>query len=345
MSLTIYDISQKAGVSIATVSRVLNGNENVRPDTRQKVLDIIRQYDYTPNAFARGMGLRSLKTVGILCADSSDLFFAKAVYYLEQELKDNGYEALLCCTGYNLEIRKNYVDLILSKKVDSLILLGSNFIGTTKEENQYIRDASGKIPVMLLNAAFDHPNVYSTLCDDQSAMYEAATAMLDAGITDILYLYDVSTYSGRNKLSGFQAAMESRGITDYRKLIHRYPGDRDNFGEIADFVNTLAENHSFHGVITSDDILALGVMKYAARVGLKVPEDLSIIGYNNSMLTGSSNPELTSVDNQLKPLCHQLTETLLGVLAGKEMPKKTVFSGKMIQRGTTKFKYKGDKKQ
>ena len=79
-------------------------------------------------------------------------------------------------------------------------------------------------------------------------------------------------------------------------------------------------------------------MKYAARVGLKIPEDLSIIGYNNSMLAGSSNPELTSVDNQLKPLCHQLTETLLGVLAGKEMPKKTVFSGKMIQRGTTKFK-------
>ena len=89
--MTIYDISKKAGVSIATVSRVLNGSENVRPSTRKKVMDVIDKYDYTPNAFARGMGLHSLKTIGILCADSSDLFLAKAVYFLEQELQAQGY--------------------------------------------------------------------------------------------------------------------------------------------------------------------------------------------------------------------------------------------------------------
>ena len=333
--MTIYDISKKAGVSIATVSRVLNGNENVRPDTRQKVMDVIKQYDYTPNAFARGMGLHSLKTVGILCADSSDLFLAKAVYYLEQELEDNGYESLLCCTGYNLEIRRNYVNLILSKKVDSLILVGSNFIGTTKEENQYIKDASARLPVMLLNAAFDHPNVYSILCDDHAAMCETASVMLKAGISDILYLYDVSTYSGRKKLSGFQAAMEAHGIPDYRKLIHRYTGDREDFDEIAGFVASLAKSLPFHGIITSDDMLALGVMKYARQAGLRIPKDLSVIGYNNSMLTKSCIPELTSVDNQLKAQCHQLAETLIGVLSGREMPKKTVFSGKLVRRGTT----------
>lgn len=92
MAMTIYDISKKAGVSIATVSRVLNGSENVRPSTRKKVMDVIDKYDYTPNAFARGMGLHSLKTIGILCADSSDLFLAKAVYFLEQELQANGYD-------------------------------------------------------------------------------------------------------------------------------------------------------------------------------------------------------------------------------------------------------------
>ena len=140
--MTIYDISKKAGVSIATVSRVLNGSDKVRPATRKKVMDIIEKYDYTPNAFARGMGLHSVQTIGILCADSSDLFLAKAVYYLEQELQSNGYESLLCCTGYNLDIKKNYLNLILSKKVDGIILVGSNFIGTNEEENQYIRTGS-----------------------------------------------------------------------------------------------------------------------------------------------------------------------------------------------------------
>lgn len=205
--MTIYDISKKAGVSIATVSRVLNGSDKVRPATRKKVMDIIEKYDYTPNAFARGMGLHSVQTIGILCADSSDLFLAKAVYYLEQELQSNGYESLLCCTGYNLDIKKNYLNLILSKKVDGIILVGSNFIGTNEEENQYIKDVSAQVPIMLLNASFDYPNVYSTLCDDYTSMFEATVSMLDAGIEDILYLYNSNSYSGVKKLGGFRAAM------------------------------------------------------------------------------------------------------------------------------------------
>lgn len=336
--MTIYDISKKAGVSIATVSRVLNGSDKVRPSTRKKVMDIIEKYDYTPNAFARGMGLHSLQTIGILCADSSDLFLAKAVYYLEQELQANGYESLLCCTGYNLDIKQNYLNLILSKKVDGIILVGSNFIGTTEEENQYIKDVSSQVPIMLLNASFDYPNVYSTLCDDYTTMFEAATSMLNAGIEDILYLYNSNSYSGAKKLSGFKAAMEAHHIADYERRIHFFTGDPQQMDDIADFVERLAQkNITFHGVIASEDPLAIGAMKYAHRKGINVPNDLSIIGYNNSMLTTCCTPELTSVDNRLETQTHQLVQTLLGVLSGEEMPKKSIFSGKLIKRGTTLF--------
>ncbi len=338
MAMTIYDISKKAGVSTATVSRVLNGGGNVRPSTREKVMNIIEEYGYAPNAFARGMGLHSLKTIGILCADSSDLFLAKAVYYLEQELQANGYESLLCCTGYNLDIRKTYVNLILSKKIDGLILVGSNFIDTAEEENQYIKDASSQLPVMILNAAFDHSNVYSILCDDFGTMSEMTSNILDAGIKDILYLYNSNSYSGIKKLNGFQAAMEAHHVQDYRKLIHFYSGKNEDFNEIADFVEALAKaSPSFRTIIASDDNLAIGCIKYAQRTGLLIPEDLSVIGYNNSMLTGCCTPELTSVDNRLEMQTHQLVQTLLGVLSGEEMPKKTVFSGKLIKRGTTSF--------
>ena len=338
MALTIYDISKKAGVSIATVSRVLNGSDNVRASTRKKVMDVIEKYDYTPNAFARGMGLHSLKTIGILCADSSDLFLAKAVYYLEQELQANGYESLLCCTGYNLDIRQSYVNLILSKKVDGLILVGSNFIGTNEEENQYIKDGSSQVPIMLLNAAFDYPNVYSTLCDDYTTMLESTNEMLNAGITDILYLYSSDSYSGSKKLNGFKDAMKEHRIPDYEKLIFYYEGKMDQLNEIADFVESIAQKGlNFHGVITSDDSLAIGSIKYAQRKGLRIPEDLSVIGYNNSMLTSCCTPELTSIDNRLETQTHQLVQTLLGVLSGEEMPKKSIFSGKLIKRGTTLF--------
>ena len=335
--MTIYDISKKAGVSIATVSRVLNGSDKVRPATRKKVMDIIEKYDYTPNAFARGMGLHSLKTVGILCADSSDLFLAKAVYYLQQELQANDYESILCCTGFNLDIKKNYLDLILSKKVDGIILVGSDFIGTTEEENQYIKDVSTQIPIMLLNAAFDYPNVYSTLCDDYTAMAEVASSMIEAGITDILYLYNSNSYSGAKKLGGFEAAMNEHHIADYEKRIYFYDGDPQRVKDISRFMEPIYEKTPFQGVIAADDALAIGAIKSAQQRGIRIPEELSVIGYNNSMLTCCCTPELTSVDNRLETQTHQLVQTLLGVLSGEEMPKQSVFSGKLIKRGTTRF--------
>ena len=138
MNLTIYDISQKANVSIATVSRVLNGSDKVSEKTRQKVLNIIEEFGYTPNVFARSLGLNTMKTIGILCADSSDIYLSKAVYYLETLLRASGYNAILCCTGYETANKESCMSLLLSKKVDGIILTGSNFVEREIEKNNYM---------------------------------------------------------------------------------------------------------------------------------------------------------------------------------------------------------------
>ena len=170
--MTIYDISEKAGVSIATVSRVLNGSRSVSEKTKKKVLDVISQYEYTPNAFARGLGLNTMKIIGIMCADSSDLYLAKGVYYIEQKLRANGYDSILCCTGYELETRAASINMLITKKVDGIILVGSNFVYEEDAANQYIVNAAAQVPVMLLNADLDAPNVYSVVSDDFTSMYE-----------------------------------------------------------------------------------------------------------------------------------------------------------------------------
>jgi len=337
MSLTIYDISQKAGVSIATISRVLNGSPKVKESTRKRVMDIIDEYGYTPNSSARAMGLKSMQTIGILCADCSDIFLAKAVYYLEQNLQANGYESLLCCTGYNLDARRNYVNLILSKKVDGLILVGSNFIGNTEEENQYIIESSEKVPVMILNASFRHNNVYSILCDDMNSMYRATTSMLESGISDILYLYNSFSYSGKKKLDGFRMAMQNQRANNYEDLICHIPEECSSMDAIVAYIDDFAVSHTFHGIIASDDLLGVAAVKYASMHGISIPDDLSIIGYNNSILTECCNPTLTSIDNQLEIQTRSLVKTLVGVLSGQEMPQKTVFSGALVKRNTTKF--------
>ncbi len=337
MSLTIYDISKLAGVSIATVSRVLNGSQNVRSSTREKVLSIIESNGYTPNAFARGMGLHSIRTIGILCADSSDIFLAKAVYYLEQELQAKGYEALLCCTGYDFNVKSKYLSLILSKKVDAVILVGSNFIGHTEQDNLYIKEAAMQVPVMLLNASYDCDNVYSTLCDDYDTTKQTTLSIIQAGIKDILYLYSSDSFSGLKKRQGFIDALAQAGIEKKDELIYRYNGDIYDTDNVSSVIEKIAKKQKFNGIIASEDALAVGGIKYAAKNDISIPKDLSIIGYNNSILCSCSTPSLTSIDNKLETQTHQLIQTLMGVLNGKEMPKKSIFSGSIVKRDSTSF--------
>lgn len=335
--MTIYDISEKAGVSIATVSRVLNGSGSVSEKTRKKVLDVISRYEYTPNAFARGLGLNTMKTIGILCADSSDLYLAKAVYYIEQKLRLNGYDSILCCTGYDLEAKAAAVNLLINKKVDALILAGSNFIYENDADNQYVTDAAAQLPLMLLNAALDAPNVYSVISDDFTSVYEATLQMISGGVRDIVYFYNSASYSGKKKLAGYLAAMEEKKLMNGAELVQFYQGSHEDIPAMTEHLKKLHSGGTrFHGVIASDDTLALSAVKFAKLMGYSVPEDFSVLGYNNSILVNCCDPELTSIDNKLETLCQHLINTLMGVLSGNEMPKKTVFSGEIIRRGTTR---------
>lgn len=335
--MNIYDISEKAGVSIATVSRVLNGNANVSEKTRKKVLDVMEKYGYTPNAFARGLGLNTMKIIGLLCTDSSDLYQAKAIYHIEKQLHAKGYDSILCCSGFALENKKKCLNLLLQKKVDALILIGSSFVYDSEEENRYIMDAGNQVPVMLLNAALDAPNVYGVLTDDYNSVYEATEKLAKEGLRNILYFYNSNSYSGKKKLEGYLSAVDAIGLTKDERLLQFYGRDHEDIPGMAEhLMNLRKDGVSFDGIITSDDELALGAVKYAKQAGLNIPGDLSVIGYNNSMLATCSDPEISSIDIRLEKLCQHLTTSLMHALDGEELPKKAVFSGELIERNTTR---------
>lgn len=334
--ITIYDISKEAGVSIATVSRVLNEASNVNPETRDKVLSVMEKMGYKPNAFARGLGLDSMKTIGILCADSSDAYLAKAVYYIEEELRKANYDSLLCCTGYESQDKHKALDLLISKKVDAAILVGSNFIGSTAPENKYIRDAADSIPVMLLNSYYDYPNVYSLFCDDFTATKNAAEYLINKNCKKILYLYNSKSFSGVRKLEGYKSALTAHDIVPDKNLIKFMSGNRDDIeGFIESITSIYQSGQRFDAVLASEDYLAIAAIKFASRFNIKIPADLSVIGYNNSALASISEPELSSIDNKLEAMSKQLVLTLLGVLAGKDMPVKTEYQGILVERKTT----------
>lgn len=333
--MNIYDVSKKANVSIATVSRVLNGNPNVSDKTRAHVLDVMENLGYKPNIFARGLGLNTMKTIGIMCSEASDLYLADAVYYLERDLRTHGYDALLCFTGYDLETKQKYFDLLCSKRVDAIILAGSKFIEMRPKDNAYILDPGVDIPIMLLNGYLEGKDIYATLCDDRAATYHATTQLLGSGRRRILYLYTSISYSGTNKLQGYQTALTDVGLELDARYIRQCRKDITAAKEL--LLSLYEQGLRFDAVLTSSDALAAGAVKFAHKLGIRIPEQLSIIGYNNSILSRCTDPELTSVDSKVEALCATTVNTLMGVFGGMNVPKRTTIAADLIKRETTDF--------
>ncbi len=333
--MNIYDVSKKAGVSIATVSRVINGNSNVSEHTKQKVMDVIDEIGYTPNVFARGLGLNTMKTIGIMCTDSSDIYIANAVYFTEHELRGHGYDSILCCTGNKLENKKKSLNLLLSKRVDAIIMVGSKFLEPKAKDNNYIMEASKEIPIMLVNGYLDSPNIYCTLCDDFQAMYQITNLLIDQGKNDILYMYTSNSYSGTRKKEGYLAALAERNIPVNEAYLQLC---KKNIYEARDIITSLY-NKGLHiqAIITSDDALAAGAIKFAHKQNIRVPDELSIVGYNNSILAICSEPELTSIDTKVEALCINTVNTLMKIFEGSNIPSKTTISADVIFRETTNF--------
>lgn len=330
--MNIYDVSKKAGVSTATVSRVINGYDNVSEKRREKVLAAMEELGYTPNVFARGLNLNSMRTVGIMCSDSSDTYLANAVYFLERELRKNGYDSFLCCTGYELETKKKYFQLLLSKRVDAMILVGSSFLDLDEKNNQYIVDGSKSVPVMLMNGCMNKPNIFSIFSDDFDAVYDATRELLRRENRRILFLYKTKSHSGLQKLAGYKKALEEAGIPVDEALILQCPMQ---LGAIKNFIGSLYESGlEFDGIIASEDLMAVGAAKYAAAKGIAVPRELGIIGFNNSLLAQCSDPEISSIDNRVEEVATATVDCLMKVLSGEDIPKETVIKTQLVRRQT-----------
>ncbi|MEG0689604.1 MAG: substrate-binding domain-containing protein, partial [Hungatella sp.] len=178
-------------------------------------------------------------------------------------------------------------------------------------------------------------NIYSTVCDDRAAIRSAAQKLITSGHRDIVYLYSSNSYSGQNKLQGYKDAFMQASVPFREELIHQCPKD---LLVAKDLLLHLRESGlHFDAVMTSDDSLAVGAVKFAHTAGIHIPEELSIIGYNNSTLSYCTDPEITSIDTKVEALCTTTINTLMGVFGGGNVPSKTTIAADLIQRQTTNF--------
>ncbi|MDD5602569.1 MAG: LacI family DNA-binding transcriptional regulator [Eubacteriales bacterium] len=328
--MNIYDIAEKSGVSIATVSRVINNSPSVSEKTRAKVRRIMSESGYSPNIFARGLMINSIRTIGVLTADVQDLYHSSAIHAIEVEAKLQGYDTILCNTGEGLEDKRKYLRLLLDKRVDGIILIGSVF--REKTDNSHIVEASLKVPVVMVNAYIPGGHIYSVICDDSKAVFSIVEYLVKKGYKKIFYIYDIESYSGLEKLSGYHKGMKKAGLS-----VNAIKAERGLHGGFLASGQLLAyiDKGSPAAVIASEDIIAAGLMKGFRNAGLRIPEDIAVAGFNNSVISLCTEPELTSVDSMVRKISKEAAGLLIKAVEGRQIPHKTVIKPKLVIRGST----------
>ncbi|NLC17243.1 MAG: LacI family transcriptional regulator [Clostridiales bacterium] len=326
---TIYDIAKMAGVSITTVSRVINNSGYVSAQTKKRVLDAIEKCNYTPNKTAQALSAGStFKLIGIVCYNIEDMYYAKAVAVLERELRKYGYDILLSCTGESLEVRQSSVNMLVSKNVDAIIFIGSVFVGKTED---VILDASSILPVFLINAYIKHQNIYCAFCDEREAIKHCVLQAHKKGHKNILFMYDVDTYGSQKKLQGFcEGVKECTLNLDERYIIRCSPDIED----AADAFWGRYKSLPIDAVVCANDVLAAGALIAAQKNNILVPQKLSIIGYNNSLLARCVHPALTSLENNVEKLSVFTAQNINRYFSGEDAITKYQIDFELVIRDT-----------
>lgn len=321
--MNIYDIAEKCGVSIATVSRVLNNNPKVRPQTREKVLAVIEQEHYSPSALARGLGSGGMQQIGILCGDSRAAFHSEALSRIEEGLWEKGYTPLLCCTGTTTEQQTAGAAALLKQGVAAIILVGMADAG---EDSDFLADIARKIPVVVFDGHLPVKGSYSLYCDEKEAFSQQVGDFYSRLRRQVLLLYTGDSYACRQKIAGYQASYAALGVEPSAQLI--VPVERSTEEVNVCIKRLLVQRVTFDAILATEDLLALGAQKALQRIGISMP----IVGCHNTQLAQCSTPELTSMDTCTEPMCSAAVDTVCQLLEGQATAPEVLFPTTLVER-------------
>jgi LacI family transcriptional regulator len=289
MNVTIYDVAREANVSMATVSRVVNGNPNVKPTTRKKVLEAIERLGYRPNAVARGLASKKTTTVGVIIPDISSIFYSELARGIEDIATMYKYNIILSNSDQNKQKEFHLLNTMLGKQVDGIVFMGGNIT-----EDHVAEFGKSPVPIVLAASIENSATIPSVTIDYSQAANDAVSALIAKGHKKIAFVTGpIDEQVGLKKLEGYKAALEQANIPFEEDLIIEGDFSYESGMEAMDKIVEIAEKPS--AVFVSTDEMALGVIHGATDRGIKIPEDIEVMGFDNTRLATMIRPRLTTV--------------------------------------------------
>lgn len=307
-NITLKEIAQKLNISITTVSKALKNYPDVSPKTKQAVMALAHELQYTPNSFAVNLRTRESKTIGLIIPEVVHHFFSNVINGIIAEAEKNGYLVIILQSNESLELEKKQVALLINKRVDGIVMSLSN----ESNDDDHIKEILQKgIPFVQFDKIAKLIRSSKVIINDQLAAIQAVQHLIDKGCKKIAHIRGpVNPQNAIDRFLGYKKALEKNEIAYQSDLV--YTCERVSFEEGYAFAKQIIEQHpDVDGIFVITDLVAVGVLAYFNEQRIPVPEQIAVIGFSNWFMSQVITPKLSTVDQPSYEMGAQAFQLLL----------------------------------
>jgi DNA-binding LacI/PurR family transcriptional regulator len=328
---TISDVAREAGVSNATVSRVLNNTAVVNEETRKRVLEAIESLNYTPSFLATGMRRKKTSTFGILIPDFRNPYYSELLKALEEEARKHRYIALICTGEMNAEREREYIRYLLARQVDGIVLC---CYVSVLENNAFIRGVAKRVPMIVMDQPSFGLPLSSAYADGYKGFCNLVTYFIEKGHRKIGMVRSLHKYPcSESRFLGYRDTLEKHGMRVDPDLVAE-----SEFTAAGgyDAARRILEKSKPTAIVGVNDLLAIGAMKYIREKGYRVPADIAIAGHDNIALSSLVWPQLTTVNIPVERIAEEaLTQLIRKIQNPRSRNRDIVVETQLIIRQST----------
>lgn len=322
---TIKDIATKTGLSVGTVSRVMNNRGYISEETRDKVTEAMKSLNYKPNELARSLTKKNTNMLGIIMPHIEHPYFSRLISRLERAASKYGYKILLCNTRENFEREKDYIDMCLSNRVSGIIICSSSV--------RELELATTGIPVVVMEK-WRLEGVFSVDCDNYQGGKLATEHLIQCQCKNLLYLGNIINVSmpADDRSNAFWDTVKR-----YNVQANEVQCTQDNYNsmEYREFIQDALEKYpDTDGIFTSGDLIAAQALQVCAQLGKRVPKDIKIVGFDDSLIATQTCPQITTIRQPLKEMAEAAVRIIVQINRGEIAPLHITLPVSLIERGS-----------
>lgn len=326
MKTTIVDVAKACNVSVATVSRVINGNYPVKRETKEKVLKVIEELQYKPNIQARDLIKQKSSTIGVVVPSISNMFFTNVINGIESYYEKSDYSIFLCITEHDKDKEVSRINELVSRNVAGIIIVDP---GIENVESKYFNDIAKSIPMVFVNR-YSQSSFISSVCNDQEEGSKVAlNYLLSNNNKNIAFIRGDNSYSYDIKEKVYREIMKDINNLNEEFIVNIGHGNSIQTVNktMEKGLKLLSENKDITGIFACNDLMAIGIMNACKKLNINVPRDLSIIGYDNIELSEMVEPKLTTIDQNMFLLGENAA-----ILLNEKIDNKNKYSKNIVLR-------------